>query len=85
MLPRGGGGGNPRGGITSNLCGAKGHLAKDSQRPKVICYGCNQEGHMKNQCPNRAAWGKKATGGGFYRGGNSGEMVQARDLDLMGN
>jgi hypothetical protein len=27
---------------------------------------------MKNQCPNKAAWGKKATGGGFNRGGNSG-------------
>jgi hypothetical protein len=27
---------------------------------------------MKNQCPNRAAWGKKATRGGFNRGGNSG-------------
>jgi hypothetical protein len=37
----------------------------DCPRPKVICYGCNQVGHMKNQCPNRAAWGKKATGGGF--------------------
>jgi hypothetical protein len=59
MLPWGGGGGNPRGGITCNLCGAKGHLAKDCQRPKVINYGCNQEGHMKNQCPNRAAWGKE--------------------------
>jgi hypothetical protein len=27
---------------------------------------------MKNQCPNRAAWGNKATGEGFNRGGNSG-------------
>jgi hypothetical protein len=65
MLPRGGGGGNLRGGITCNLCGARGHLAKDCQRPKIICYGCNQEGHMKNQCSNRAVWGKKATGGGL--------------------
>jgi hypothetical protein len=71
MLPRGGGG-NPRGGITYNACGARGHLSKDCQRPKIICYGCNQEGHMKNQCPNKAAWGRKATGGGFNRGGNSG-------------
>jgi hypothetical protein len=27
---------------------------------------------MKNQCPNRAAWGRKATEGGPNRGGNSG-------------
>jgi hypothetical protein len=27
---------------------------------------------MKRQCPNKAAWGKKPTGGGFNRGGNSG-------------
>jgi hypothetical protein len=27
---------------------------------------------MKNQCPNKAAWGKKATRGGFNRDGNSG-------------
>jgi hypothetical protein len=27
---------------------------------------------MKNQCPNRAAWGKKAIGGGFNRCGNLG-------------
>jgi hypothetical protein len=72
MLPQGGGGGNPRGGITYNLCGAREHLVKNCQRPKIIYYGCNQEGHMKNQCPNRAAWGKKATGGGFNRGGNLG-------------
>jgi hypothetical protein len=47
-------------------------MTKDCQRPKIICFGCNQVGHMKNQCSNRAAWGKKATGGGFDRGGNSG-------------
>jgi hypothetical protein len=72
MLPRGGGGGNPKGVITCHECGARGHLARDCPRPKVICYGCNQEGHMKKHCPNRAAWGKKPTGGGFNRGGNSG-------------
>jgi hypothetical protein len=71
MLSRAGGG-NPRGGITYRLCGARGHLAKDCQRPKIICYGSNQEGHMRNQCPNKAAWGRKATGGGPNRGGNSG-------------
>jgi hypothetical protein len=27
---------------------------------------------MKNQCPNKSAWGKKATGGRLNRGGNSG-------------
>jgi hypothetical protein len=27
---------------------------------------------MKNQCPNKAAWGRKATGGGSNCGGNSG-------------
>jgi hypothetical protein len=27
---------------------------------------------MKNQCPNKAAWGKKSSGGGPNRGGNSG-------------
>jgi hypothetical protein len=27
---------------------------------------------MKRQCPNKVAWGKKPTGGGFNRGGNSG-------------
>jgi hypothetical protein len=51
---------------------SQGHFARDCQRPKVICYGCNQEGHMKNQCPNKAAWGGRATGGGLNKGGNSG-------------
>jgi hypothetical protein len=27
---------------------------------------------MKKQCPNKTAWVKKPTGGGFNRGGNSG-------------
>jgi hypothetical protein len=27
---------------------------------------------MKNQCPNKAAWGRKPNGGGFNRGGNPG-------------
>jgi hypothetical protein len=27
---------------------------------------------MKNQCPNKAAWGRKSTGGGPNRSGNSG-------------
>jgi hypothetical protein len=27
---------------------------------------------MKNQCPNRAAWGGRSTGGGLNKGGNSG-------------
>jgi hypothetical protein len=40
---------------------------------------------MKKQCPNRAAWGKKPTEGGFNRAGNSGGNMQAKDLDLMGN
>jgi hypothetical protein len=35
-------------------------------------FGCNQEGHMKNQCPNKAAWGRKSNSGGPNRGGNSG-------------
>jgi hypothetical protein len=65
MLPRGDRGGNPKGVITCNECGARGHLARDCPRPKVICYGYNQEGHMKKHCTNRAAWGKKPTGGGF--------------------
>jgi hypothetical protein len=64
--------GNPRGGVIYHSCGAKGHFARDCQWPKVICYGCNQEGHMKNQCPNRAAWGGRSTGGGPNKGGNSG-------------
>jgi hypothetical protein len=71
MLPRARGG-NPRGRIICHLCGAKGHLAKDYQRPKIILFGCNQEGHMRNQCPNKAAWGRKSNGGGTNRGGNSG-------------
>jgi hypothetical protein len=27
---------------------------------------------MKNQCPNKAAWGRKSTGSGPNRNGNSG-------------
>jgi hypothetical protein len=69
MLPRGGGG-NPQNLIIYRSCGAKGHYSRECQKPKVICYDCNQEGHMK--CPNKAAWGKKSSGGGPNRGGNSG-------------
>jgi hypothetical protein len=71
ILPRAGGG-NPQGGFIYHSCGAKGHFARDCQMPKVIGYGCYQEGHMKNQCPNKAAWGGRSTGGGPSRGGNSG-------------
>jgi hypothetical protein len=34
---------------------------------------------MKRQCPNKAAWGKKPTGGGFNRGGNLGGNVLLGD------
>nr|XP_051199186.1 uncharacterized protein LOC127312692 [Lolium perenne] len=51
--------------------GSKGHYSKDCRRPKVICFGCRQEGHMLKDCPNRNNGGGKSGGGGS-RNGNSG-------------
>jgi hypothetical protein len=39
---------------------------------------------MKNQCPNRAAWGRKSTGGGPNRGGNSGGNGAGKRSQLFG-
>jgi hypothetical protein len=65
------GGGNPWNLIIYHSCGAKGHYSNECQKPRIICFGCNQEGHMKSQCPNKATWGRTSNGGGPNRGGNS--------------
>jgi hypothetical protein len=33
-------------------CKCKGHQAKDCRKPKVICFKCGQEGHIRPECPN---------------------------------
>jgi hypothetical protein len=40
---------------------------------------------MKNQCPDRAAWGRRQPEEDLTEVVIQEEMVQARDLDLMGN
>jgi hypothetical protein len=41
----------------------------DYQKPKIICYGCGQEGHMKLDCPNKPAGGWPTLGGSKAGGG----------------
>jgi hypothetical protein len=43
-------------------------LQKDCQKPRIICYGCGKEGHIKPDCPNKASWSGQSSGG---RGGNN--------------
>ncbi|KAK1698284.1 hypothetical protein QYE76_014981 [Lolium multiflorum] len=45
-----------------------GHVQKDCQKPKIICYGCGKEGHIKPECPNKASWSGQNSGG---RGGGN--------------
>lgn len=57
--------------IICRRCGSKGHYSKDCRRPKVICFGRRQEGHMLKDFPSRNNGGGKSGGGGS-RNGNSG-------------
>ncbi|KAK1678410.1 hypothetical protein QYE76_039258 [Lolium multiflorum] len=53
------------------ICGFRGHLSQDCKKPKIICFGCRQEGHMMKDCPNKKNGGGQSGGGGS-RGGNTG-------------
>ncbi|KAK1627255.1 hypothetical protein QYE76_001570 [Lolium multiflorum] len=33
------------------ICGMKGHLSTECRKPKIICFGCRQEGHMLKTAP----------------------------------
>ncbi|KAK1612285.1 hypothetical protein QYE76_035958 [Lolium multiflorum] len=46
-------------------------FSKDCKKPKIICFGCRQEGHMLKDCPKRKNGGGQSGGGG-NRGGNTG-------------
>jgi hypothetical protein len=38
-------GSNPRTGVICHNCGTRGHYSNECQKPKIICFGCNQEGN----------------------------------------
>jgi hypothetical protein len=50
----------------------RGHLEKDCWQPKIICFGCNKEGHMIRNFPDKARTGSQGTGGGSHWGGGFG-------------
>ncbi|KAK1646062.1 hypothetical protein QYE76_063867 [Lolium multiflorum] len=39
--------------IVCRICGFRGHLSQDCRKPKIICFGCRQEGHMLKDVPRR--------------------------------
>ncbi|KAK1667501.1 hypothetical protein QYE76_055660 [Lolium multiflorum] len=57
--------------IVCRVCGIKGHTSKDCRKPRIIYFGCRQEGHMMKDCPNKKNGGGQSGGGGS-RGGNAG-------------
>ncbi|KAK1694993.1 hypothetical protein QYE76_011690 [Lolium multiflorum] len=37
--------------MVCRVCGFRGHTSKDCRKPKIICFGCRQEGHMLKTVP----------------------------------
>jgi hypothetical protein len=63
--------------------GLRGHLTIECRKPKIICFGCNKEGHMQKNCPNKVREAGR-NGGGSHRGGGSGDGNNQRSNRLYG-
>ena len=50
-------------------------MRKDCTKPRVVCFGCGQDGHIKPNCPNKPAYGG-FNKGGARPGGNGGFLAR---------
>ncbi|KAK1642873.1 hypothetical protein QYE76_060678 [Lolium multiflorum] len=64
-------GSQPANQIFCRSCGKPGHVSKDCKRPRIICFGCREEGHMLRDFPKNKNVGGQSGGGGSL-GGNTG-------------
>ena len=65
------GSGNNFSNIICKNCGFCGHTTADCRKPKIVCFGCRKEGHMKRDCPNQGPRGGRSGGGAPNKSGNS--------------
>ncbi|KAK1660893.1 hypothetical protein QYE76_049052 [Lolium multiflorum] len=64
------------------ICGMKGHLSTECRKPKIICFGCRQEGHMLKDCPKRNTGGGQSGGGG-NRGNTGGSWKNKKPFGKL--
>ncbi|KAK1643069.1 hypothetical protein QYE76_060874 [Lolium multiflorum] len=63
-------------------CGFTGHFAKDCKKPRIICFGCRQEGHMLKDCPKKNSGGGQSGGGG-NRGNTGGNWKNKKPFGKL--
>jgi hypothetical protein len=82
VTPRGNSSGT--GEVVCRSCGIRGHIEKDYQQPRIICFGCKKEGNMVRNCPDKARTRGRGIGGGSHQGGGFGGSSNKRPNQSYG-
>ncbi|KAK1693779.1 hypothetical protein QYE76_010476 [Lolium multiflorum] len=69
--------------IVYRSCGYTGHYSKDCKKPRVICFGCREEGHMLRDCPKKKSGGGQSGGGGSRGGNNRGNWKNKKPFGKL--